>query len=1137
MTQGNIKISLIGLLGTTLSVSALAVDTGNVDQDGDGLIEISTLEELNQIRDQRDGSSFSGNSAGCPETGCIGYELTADLDFDTSSDGSFNADDSFWNDGSGFEPIGTSDAPFSAVFEGNGHTLNHFYTNRSGDYVSFFGKTSSATIQNLTVSGTSSSDGNYLAGLVSYADGGTLTGLHFSGDVTYTGTEEREYTAALVAYLLSSSLSNSDVTSTTVTGHNTVGGLVGFIRQSSISQSHIDGESWVKGNQNVGGLVGHANWNNGGIATSYSAAGVKAASYVGGLIGRSRITPLNQVFVVGNVQGESVVGGLLGSDNSSLIANVYVRGKIKSGRDVAGLIGLGEFSGASNAYVAVSVMGQSAYASLIASETYENSNTINSVFWDSDTLGVTPIGLTFGDAKTTSELTTPVSDTDPFASWDTTIWDFGTGTEYPAMIIDGTVVRLDENTTVLTEEDTSDADDDGVVDSEDAFPNNDAESVDSDGDGVGNNADAFPNDATENQDSDADGIGDNADLDDDNDGTPDTDDQMPKNPDETLDTDNDGIGNNTDDDDDGDGVLDEDDYFPLDPYASTKEEAVDADGNGLIDIHTLANLDAIRTDSSGATLAGSFAGCPAEGCTGFELLSDLDFDTNADGVLDENDAYWNQGAGWTPISEFSTTLQGNGHRISNLFINAPTSGFSSIGLFATLSNATITDLILDGELASVTGNYFGTSTGALAGVVQGATLSGITSYVPVHMVATAFPLYAHAGGLVGKINSTFDERINIITNTTVYADVNALESGGGGVGGIAGTGNSVEASGLIYEGTITSASVNTGGLFGFLGNASTLALSRVNASIDASNSEVGGLVGYAADSTAHINDSFSEGQVTGTANVGAIVGSLQGSNLVSYVYSRMTVSGVNALIGNAPASALIFGYYSTTANPDLATSDGAIGVTDTEMACPTSASDETCANDILFSGWSSSYWDFGTSEQLPVLVIDDVPQRDSDGDGVFDRQDAFPDQIAASVDSDSDGVADTWNNECDETCQAASGLVLDAFPTHTAVSVDSDADGFADAWNDACDDACQTASGLTLDAFPDNAAASADEDEDGLPDAWNDDCDSECQRSSGLTLDDVVGDETGGGSSGGGSVFWLLGLLIPAALGRRKRAA
>ena len=56
-----------------------------------------------------------------------------------------------------------------------------------------------------------------------------------------------------------------------------------------------------------------------------------------------------------------------------------------------------------------------------------------------------------------------------------------------------------------------DSDADGVIDEEDAFPDDPAETHDDDGDGVGNNTDAFPQDPDEQYDKDGDGVGDNAD--------------------------------------------------------------------------------------------------------------------------------------------------------------------------------------------------------------------------------------------------------------------------------------------------------------------------------------------------------------------------------------------------------------------------------------------------------------------------------------------------------------------------------------------------------------------------------------------------------------------------------------------------
>ena len=122
----------------------------------------------------------------------------------------------------------------------------------------------------------------------------------------------------------------------------------------------------------------------------------------------------------------------------------------------------------------------------------------------------------------------------------------------------------------------------------------------------------------------------------------------------------------------------------------------DADDDGLIDIFTLAQLDAIRHDPNGDgvpvqsgtaaytmafPIAATGMGCPSSGgCTGYELERDLDFDTNADGSVDAGDEYWDNGRGWEPIGQggypLYATFEGNGRTIRNLF-----SRYFSAGLF------------------------------------------------------------------------------------------------------------------------------------------------------------------------------------------------------------------------------------------------------------------------------------------------------------------------------------------------------------------------------------------------------------------------------------------------------------------------
>ncbi|WP_318513384.1 thrombospondin type 3 repeat-containing protein [Photobacterium leiognathi] len=192
---------------------------------------------------------------------------------------------------------------------------------------------------------------------------------------------------------------------------------------------------------------------------------------------------------------------------------------------------------------------------------------------------------------------------------------------------------------------TLDTDGDGVGDNADAFPADKSETVDTDGDGVGDNADAFPEDKSETLDTDGDGVGDNADafpadksetVDTDGDGVGDNADAFPADDSETLDTDGDGVGDNTDAfpadksetvDTDGDGVGDNADAFPAD-----KSETVDTDGDGVGD-----NADAFPEDKS-ETLDTDGDGV-GDNADAFPADKSETVDTDGDGVGDNADAF------------------------------------------------------------------------------------------------------------------------------------------------------------------------------------------------------------------------------------------------------------------------------------------------------------------------------------------------------------------------------------------------------------------------------------------------------------------------------------------------------------------
>ena len=93
---------------------------------------------------------------------------------------------------------------------------------------------------------------------------------------------------------------------------------------------------------------------------------------------------------------------------------------------------------------------------------------------------------------------------------------------------------------------------------------NDVTGTDSDNDGIVDNQDNCPTNANPDQaDLDNDNIGDACDPDIDGDGVVNTDDIFPEDASETADNDNDGSGDNADTDDDNDGILDVNDRCPL----------------------------------------------------------------------------------------------------------------------------------------------------------------------------------------------------------------------------------------------------------------------------------------------------------------------------------------------------------------------------------------------------------------------------------------------------------------------------------------------------------------------------------------------------------------------------------------------
>ena len=184
---------------------------------------------------------------------------------------------------------------------------------------------------------------------------------------------------------------------------------------------------------------------------------------------------------------------------------------------------------------------------------------------------------------------------------------------------------------------------------------------------------------------------------------------------------------------------------------------IDPDGDGLIDIDSLVMLHHIRHNLAGTSYKassgdqGNSNGCPSEGCEGYELVTNLSFDTDGDGTWsgsngnytldndDDNEIYFDVSAGgWDPIGDdsdpFTAIFEGNGFTITGL---ATRRDLEYVGMFGQISgNAHIRGLGLVGNLADYTGSSGGDRFigGLVALQISGHIFNSYTTGMPAEEV-------------------------------------------------------------------------------------------------------------------------------------------------------------------------------------------------------------------------------------------------------------------------------------------------------------------------------------------------------------------------------------------------------------------
>ena len=280
------------------------------DTDRNRLIEIRSLNDLNtKVR-----NNLNGTSDEC--INCIGFEVV-DLarNYIKLNDLPDN-----------WVPIGDSNNPFSAIFEGNDVVIDRLIIDLpNSNNVGFFGVVRDATISDIAL--------------------------------IQTNVKGRNNTGTFAGRAINSHFSNIATIFGSVIGEENTGGLVGDF-SGTITDSTNEVNVTVNTNSkspsgigNIGGLIGRMN--NGAVRNSNSSGtvtiNVTRGSQAGGLVGLQSSGTISNSWASGNITSTSTstnsgsgFGGLVGLNENGHIRNSWATGNLNINKriSVGGLVGI-----------------------------------------------------------------------------------------------------------------------------------------------------------------------------------------------------------------------------------------------------------------------------------------------------------------------------------------------------------------------------------------------------------------------------------------------------------------------------------------------------------------------------------------------------------------------------------------------------------------------------------------------------------------------------------------------------------------------------------------------------------------------------------------------------------------------------
>ena len=367
-----------------------------------------------------------------------------------------------------------------------------------------------------------------------------------------------------------------------------------------------------------------------------------------------------------------------------------------------------------------------------------------------------------------------------------------------------------------------------------------------------------------------------------------------------------------------------------------------------------------------------------------------------------------EGAAWTPVDAKTAyvSLDGGGKTLSNFTV---TGASDPAGLFSTL-NGQVKDLTIAGASVTATtgavgilagdlGNS-GSETASVEGVCISGCHTGSSSFSGVGGILAGNIRKAgtmvkdvtvsgsdvtstnnYVGGLVGyvRFTSTF-ERCRISACAVRGKDIS-----GGMFGSLGASSQAPECTLCFVDNTTVSGSYRrVGGIAGWH-QAGTISSCGVESDVSVSSTsyDVGGITGI-QDAAATLSDSYSRAGVSGTDNVGGLVGRLSGTVRGCYASGAPSASSATGkaggLVGMVNSGATVSKCISWNADvPVCGSSSGTVSdcyaKAASESGTVSSHAQESARN------WSESIWDFSTD--FPTII-------GAGGSGNTDPEPAYP---------------------------------------------------------------------------------------------------------------------------------------------------